>query len=185
MGRECQAPHWHLLEVGNRRRPRVAVCGFLSSQEPRRQLCVPARPAWRGTGGEARGEASPQGRDVLHCVPVQVSVETFSRRPRLLHLGNPCAPKSAQRNPSPGSTWRDGAGRGGAAGRGLLGAWPEALEAPGAWSEPAPLGLPAGWALPLPAPRPGSSEGAGCGAGTSPRPVGLRQGLTRRRKVVP
>lgn len=36
------APHSNLLEVGNLRRPRVAVCSFLSSENPRNQPGVPA-----------------------------------------------------------------------------------------------------------------------------------------------
>lgn len=86
-----QAPHSNLLEVGNLRRPRVAVCSFLSSQTLETSgACLLVSS---GAGGEAKlaGEASPQGQGVLHSAPVQVSVETFSQRLRPLHLGNPCA----------------------------------------------------------------------------------------------
>lgn len=67
----------------------------------------------------------------------------------------------------------------------MLGAGSEATEALGAGPGRSPASRPAGWAPPLLPPHPDSSEGAGCGAGTSLRPAKLRHQLTRWRKVVP
>lgn len=53
------ALHSNLLEVGNLRRPRVAVCSFLFSENPRNQPFVPACQAWRGRRDEVRRRGEP------------------------------------------------------------------------------------------------------------------------------